>query len=383
MNNLVLDVGTTNIKAAIFDESFRVVSSGFKEISKKVKDGTVEQDPKEILAVSVEMIKKVVRESGIDLNLISGWGMTVQRETVVVWNGKTGEPAYPAISWEDNRTVRRCADVQKTQEKTVREKTGLLVSPYFSASKISWILEHVGHSEELLWGTVDVWIMWNLLNEKPYITDYTNASRTMLFNINDLSWDAELFNIWNIRKLGAPKAVPSLSQFGTLKKSTIGVSLPLVAVCGDQQASVYGALKRGADTKITFGTGTFLVQVLKEGFTIVQDFFTTLLPTQSGASYGLEAKIGEYGQEVARLRERGLSLENLTKTIAESVKPWIRKLPTAPKKIVIDGGITQSPFLLSALRATLPDVTFIEQTIYDGTALGAAYMVFDSLGGQK
>ncbi len=379
MNSLVLDVGTTNIKAIIFDTSFNVISSVSKEISIKTEDGRVEQDPKEILLISKDVIKKVIEESKIDPQSILGCGMTVQRETVVVWNKETGEPVYPAISWQDNRTSEYCESIKESKEKFIREKTGLSISPYFSASKLAWIFKNIGNSNELMWGTIDTWIMWNLLKEKPYVTDYTNASRTMLFNINTLSWDEELFNVWSIKTKNIPLARPSLSKFGILDESVVSVPIPLVAVSGDQQASMYGALKRDVETKITFGTGTFLVQRLKDGFKVINNFFTTLLPTKNGASYAIEAKIGEFGQIVAHLREQKISLENITKEIAISISPWIKSLPVAPKSIVVDGGITQSPFLLEALRKNFPEIAFIEQPTFEGTALGVAFMVFDSL----
>lgn len=383
MNSLVLDVGTTNIKAIIFDASFKIVSSVSKEISTKTENGKVEQNPKEILLVSKDVIKRVVEESKVDPKLILGWGMTVQRETIVVWNKETGEPVYPAISWQDNRTSELCERIKESQEKLIREKTGLLITPYFSASKLAWIFKQVGNTKGLIWGTVDTWIMWNLLKGKPYVTDYTNASRTMLFNINNLSWDEKLFNVWGIKIDNRPLAKPSLSKFGTLDESIIDISLELVAVSGDQQASMYGALKRDTETKITFGTGTFLVQRLKSGFSVFNNFFTTLLPTKNGASYAIEAKIGEFGQMVAHLLEQKLSLENITKEIALSVAPWIKSLPVTPKSIVVDGGITQSPFLLEALRKNFGDIAFIEQPTFEGTALGAAFMVFDSLNGEE
>ena len=383
MNSLVLDVGTTNIKAIIFDASFKVVSSVSREISTKTENGKVEQDPKEILLASKDVIKRVVEESKIDPKLISGWGMTVQRETVVVWNKETGEPVYPAISWQDNRTSELCESIKELQEKNIREKTGLLISPYFSASKLAWIFKHIGNTEGLMWGTIDTWIMWNILTEKPYATDYTNASRTMLFNINTLSWDEELFNVWDIKINNRPLAKPSLSRFGTLDESIVGIPLELVAVSGDQQASMYGALKRDTETKITFGTGTFLVQRLKDEFLVFNNFFTTLLPTKNGASYAIEAKVVEFGQTIAHLLEQGISLENITKEIAVSVSTWIKSLPVAPKSIVVDGGITQSPFLLEALRKNFPEIVFIEQPTFEGTALGVAFMVFDSLNGEE
>ena len=383
MNSLVLDVGTTNIKAFIFNKSFDIVSSYSKEIPKQTAGDKAEQNPNEILQISVEVIKGVIAESKIDVMSIVGLGMTVQRETIIVWNKKTGEPVYPAILWEDNRTLKWCEDLKKTSEQFVREKTGLSVLPYFSSSKLAWIFKHVGYSEDLIWGTVDTWIMWNLLSEKPHVTDYTNASRTMLFNLKNLSWDSNLFDLWGITNTNAPQIKPSLSLFGTLNESIVGAKIPLVAVCGDQQGSMYGAIKKGVHTKITFGTGTFLVQALESGFTNIADFFTTLLPTKDGASYALEAKIGEYGQIVADLRKQKISLENITKEIADSVKPWIEKLPTMPKDIVVDGGITQSPFLLSALRAVVPNVNFWEQTTFEGTALGVANMVFDSVEGRE
>ncbi|MFZ3019925.1 MAG: FGGY family carbohydrate kinase [Minisyncoccia bacterium] len=379
MNSLVLDVGTTNIKAFIFDESLKVVSSSSKEITKQEFDGKIEQAAKQIISTSIEVIKKVVADSNINPGLIVGMGMTVQRETIIVWDKKTGEPVHPAILWEDNRTKKECADIQKNSETLVRQKTGLSVLPYFSASKIAWIFKNVNKDSELIWGTVDTWIMWNLLKEKPHITDYTNASRTMLFNINNLSWDKELLDLWNLENSNLPSLSPSISNFGTLDESIVGAPIPLIAVCGDQQASMYGALKQNIKTKITFGTGTFLVQALENGFSVVPDFFTTLLPTKIGASYALEAKIGEYGRIVADLLRLKISLENITKEIAESVKPWIAKLPFMPKEIIVDGGITQSPFLLSALRSIYPNISFVEQSIFEGTALGVAHMVFDSL----
>lgn len=379
---LVLDAGTSGVKALIFTNSLEVVGRAHKSIQKFFPHKYfVEQNPKEIVEASVDVIKKVVKENKIDPSDIVAMGITNQRETTILWNKKTGEPIYNAIVWEDERTSEICKELQKNNE-IIRSKTGLTILPYFSASKIFWILKNVPMAKKLLlnktllFGTVDTWLLWNISKNKNHATDYTNASRTLLFNCKNLSWDKQLLDIFSVPGEILPKVFPSQSVFGTLQKNILGKELPIVALCGDQQSSMYAAGVGIGETKITYGTGTFIMQSLGEKFILRDGFFTTLIPSGKRYGYALEAKVNATGRNVEENLADKKKLQQILISIAKEAAKAVRKLPIVPLKITADGGITRNTFILEKQEELLK-IPIKKHSIFDGTAYGTAKLVKD------
>jgi glycerol kinase len=381
---LVLDVGTSGIKALVFTKSLKVVGRAYKEINKLLpQKGFVEQDPQELVAVSISVIKQVVREQKITPKHIVAMGITNQRETTILWDKKTGQPVYPAIVWEDERTTEECS-LFKKHEQLVRKLTGLTILPYFSASKIAWILSHVPQTKNLLqekrllFGTVDSWIMWNLSKQKVHVTDYTNASRTLLFNINDYAWDKKLLEVFSLSSEILPQTLPSFSQFATLKKEILGEEIPMLAVVGDQQSSMYATGTETGKTKATYGTGTFILQVIGEKFLLKDRFFTTIVPLKKGFGYALEAKIDATGQTVAKHLQDKVLLRETIDRIVHDAAVVIKNLPIVPKEVTVDGGITREAYLIKKQQELL-GIPVVTHETFDGTALGVAKLLQDSL----
>ncbi len=373
---LVLDVGTTGIKALVFSQNLEIVGRAYKRIKKThPKPGWVEQSPLELLKVSKQVLKTAVRESRIPLKSLCAFGLTNQRETTIVWNRKDGKSIYPAIVWEDKRTAKECALLkQKGLEPIARRKTGLFIDPYFSATKLSWILKKQKSNSNLLFGTVDTWVLWNLLEGKPHFTDWTNASRTLLYNIRTLKWDNELLKIFEVPKAMLPQVRPSQSNFGWLRKDILGVRLPVRAVCGDQQASMYGVGMHAGVVKVTYGTGTFLVQNLGRKYVLKQPFFTTLMPGAKRPQFALEAKIEGSGAAVDKVLHDTNKLDKALRHIAKDVDVYLKKLPLRPKALVVDGGITRDGRMVS-IQAKVSRIKVRRQITDDGTALGVAKLL--------
>ncbi|MBI2475403.1 hypothetical protein HYV69_03190 [Candidatus Uhrbacteria bacterium] len=379
---LVLDVGTTGIKAFVFDNKCQIKSRSYKKISKnRPKKGWVEQDPNEIFRVSRLVLRKAVKNAHVDPKKILGIGITNQREATVVWNRKTGKPVYPVIGWEDNRTSAFCAKLKKFHGRFIRERTGLKSDAYFSASKIRWILQNVS-GEDLAFGTIDSWLIWNLCENHPHVTDETNASRTLLFDIRKRKWSEELLALFQIHKDILPKVFSSRSNFGNLQKDILGFSIPVLAVCGDQQASAYAAVRsqpvsRANVTKVTYGTGVFVVQTIKR-FVLHLNFFTTLVPTRKGVSFALESKIEKSGEKVTSLLSSPNKLRIYLRSLALDVDRLIKKLPTRPIELVVDGGISRDGLVVN-IQKEISNIPVLQQKIYDGTALGTAMLVIDKI----
>lgn len=374
-NHLVLDAGTSGIKAMVFNPDFQIIGRSYREINKNISLGGagVEQDPEEIYQISREVLREAVAASGLKPEDFSGLGITNQRETVVAWD-KDGAPVYPAIVWQDTRTAARCNRIPPANRKLIRERTGLADDPYFSASKISWLLEKFGERIAKV-GTVDSWLLFRLAKNQPHLTDATNASRTLLWNIQTGDWDKELLEMWAVPENILPKVLPSRADFGILDSEALGFELPIRAVCGDQQSSFQAAAARGAQTKITFGTGIFMVQEIPR-FEIVPGFFTTVLPSSGELRYGIEAKVAEScGPRVLPHLGKPAELEPLMREFAMDSAAAIGKLPARPAKLVVDGGVTQSELLMGFLKEFLPDIEIIKQEPYDGTALGVAFLL--------
>lgn len=376
---LVLDAGTTGVKALIFDEDKNIIARSYKRIQKTTQGVLVEQDPKEILKVSEEVIREAVNSSGLSPGDIKGLSITNQRETFVLWDKETGEPIGPAIVWEDTRTADFCNKAKEKYEDIVRYKTGLNIDPYFTASKLRWsfinnpLANKLNSEGKLLFGTIDTWLLWSLGSGHPHFTDYSNASRTLLFNIHDLRWDQELLELFGIPERILPRAVPSTHDFGLTNASIFGFEIPIVALCGDQQSSMFAAGRNPGDTKATFGTGTFIMQILND-FELQEDFFTTLTPGIGGRTlFALEAKIDLGGKNVDPLIGHEEEMNSFLRILSKKVSSVLLRLPHRPDKLVVDGGITQAKNLDSILQEEI-GIKVIKQDIFDGTALGAALL---------
>jgi glycerol kinase len=242
---LTLDQGTTSSRAILFDENGKIASLAQKEFTQFYpKPGWVEHDPMEIWSSQASVITEAILKENLKATEIAAIGITNQRETTIVWDKKTGQTVYHAIVWQDRRTSERCDMLkQKGVDKIIREKTGLVLDAYFSGTKVQWILENVEGAREkaqqgqLAFGTVDSWLIWNLTQGKLHITDVTNASRTMLFNINTLEWDEELLDIFQIPKAMLPEVKSSSEIYGETSGQLLGTKVPVAGIAGDQQAA--------------------------------------------------------------------------------------------------------------------------------------------------
>ena len=266
---LVIDQGTTGSAALLFDESGQVVSSADREIRQIYpQPGWVEHDPSEIFQSSLAVANEALQQAGISASLVKGLGITNQRETTVVWERSTGKPVSNAVVWQCRRTAPICEELkQQGLVERIRDKTGLLIDAYFSGTKLRWILDNVPDGQkraengDFLFGTIDSWLVWNLTGGAVHITDYSNASRTMLFNINTLQWDKELLVQLNIPETVLPAAVPSSQVYGETIAGLLGdTRIPVAGIAGDQQAALFGqACYQAGMAKNTYGTGSFIL----------------------------------------------------------------------------------------------------------------------------
>ena len=324
---LALDQGTTSSRCIVFDRKGRIVSKVQREFSQIFPgDGWVEHDATEIWASQMGVAVEAILQSGVDVSQISALGITNQRETVVVWEKESGRPIYNAIVWQCRRTAEYC-DGLKAQglESEVRSRTGLLIDPYFSASKLRWILDHVDGAQkraengELLFGTVDSWLIYQLTGGKVHATDPSNASRTMLFNIHTMEWDSEMLRLFNIPSCMLPKVMPSSGVFGYTVPHLFGKSLPIAGVAGDQQAALFGQCCFDVgDAKNTYGTGGFLLMNTGERAVTPGQGLLSSVGWQIGkeVNYVLEGSVFVCGAVIQWLRD-GLGL---IKNAAESEK---------------------------------------------------------------
>ena len=318
---LSLDEGTTGTRAIIFNRKGKTVAKAHKEFTQRCPaPGWVEHDAREIYASQYAIMTEAVISSGISVNEIAAIGITNQRETTVVWNKYTGQPVYNAIVWQCRRTLDFCEKLKSDgYEQCIREKTGLPIDAYFSASKIRWILDHAEGAREaaergeLLFGTMDTWLIWNLTGGKVHATDLTNASRTMLFNIHTKEWDEELLSLFGIPRSMLPEVKMSADDYGTV--SLLGEEIPICGVAGDQQAALFGqACFREGDAKNTYGTGCFLL--MNTGKTPKQNesgLIVTLAAAEKGAEpeYALEGSVFIGGAVIQWIRdELGLIRES-------------------------------------------------------------------------
>jgi glycerol kinase len=294
---LALDQGTTSSRAVLFDmegEIKGIAQEEFRQIFPQ--SGWVEHDPFEILKSQLSTLHKVIRDCGVAADQVKAIGITNQRETTVVWDRKTGQPLYNAIVWQDKRTASICEELKDRGWKDyVSQNTGLVIDSYFSATKIKWILDHVPGAKaraqkgELAFGTIDTWLIWNMTESKVHVTDYTNASRTMVYNIKKLEWDQDLLKELQIPESILPEVKPSAAEFG--KYVLDGIKIPIRGVAGDQQAALFGqACFEPGTVKNTYGTGCFMLMNTGEKIQFSRNGLITTI------AWGLDARV-EYALE--------------------------------------------------------------------------------------
>jgi glycerol kinase len=309
---IALDQGTTSSRTVLFDDQGTICGIAQKETEQIYpQHGWVEQNAVEIYQTQLNTLHKVLRENKITLSEVAAIGITNQRETTVVWNKNTGKPIYNAIVWQDVRTSKYCKELKKLGlEKSVKEKTGLVIDSYFSATKIKWILDNVPNAKEeaqngeLLFGTIDTWLLWNLTKGKVHATDYSNASRTMLFNIKTLKWDDKLLEIFEIPVSMLPEVKASSYHFGDFVFND--QTIPITGIAGDQQAALFGqaCFKKG-DVKNTYGTGCFLLMNTGEQIQYSENGLLTTIAwgLDNKIYYALEGSVFIAGAAIQWLRD--------------------------------------------------------------------------------
>ncbi|MGN6342890.1 MAG: glycerol kinase GlpK [Ginsengibacter sp.] len=332
---LTLDQGTTSSRAILFNNEGKIASLAQKEFTQFYpKPGWVEHDPMEIWSSQASVITEAVLKENLSADEIAAIGITNQRETTIVWDRQTGRPVYNAIVWQDRRTSEKCDELkQQGLDKTIREKTGLVLDAYFSATKIQWILDNVEGARqkaergELAFGTVDTWLIWNLTGGQLHVTDVTNASRTMIFNINTLAWDDELLNIFQIPKNMLPRVKSSSEVYGETSGQLLATKVPIAGIAGDQQAALFGhiCVKPGM-VKNTYGTGCFMLMNIGDKPVLSKNNLITTIAWKIGdkVQYAFEGSIFIAGAVVQWLRDElkiissAAEIETLASEVADS-----------------------------------------------------------------
>ena len=439
---MALDQGTTSSRCILFDREGQICSMAQKEFEQSYpKPGWVEHNPMEIwssqLAVAIEAMAMV----GAKPDEISGIGITNQRETTIVWDKKTGQPVYPAIVWQCRRTAPMIdALVEEGFDKVIRERTGLIPDAYFSASKIAWILQNVeGAGEraakgELLFGTVDTWLIYNLTKGRVHVTDYTNASRTMLFDIHRLAWDKEILSYFGIPASMLPEVKPSSCIYGYTDLTVLGGEIPIAGAAGDQQAALFGqCCFEPGEAKNTYGTGCFLLMNTgKKAIRSEHGLLTTIAAGRDeNVDYALEGSVFVAGAAIQWLRDglkmiesapqseslarevgdtggvylvpafagmgapywnpyargmmvgltRGCTKEHFVRATLESIayqahdvlKAMEQDAGFERRSLLVDGGASANDFLMQ-FQADILNKTVLRPAIRETTALGAAYL---------
>ena len=330
---VAIDQGTTSTRSILFDTKGNIKFISQLEFKQYFpKNGWVEHNPNEIWLTTLKTLKRVINKTSKLKGKIISIGITNQRETTILWNKKTGKPIYNAIVWQDRRTQQYCEKLKKRKyEKIFRKKTGLFIDPYFSATKIKWILDNVKESKKLLksknllFGTIDTFLIWKLTKGKKHLTEASNASRTMLFNINNNNWDSEILSKLNIPKNILPAVINSADNFGVTNKQIVGKEIPISAVLGDQQAAAVGqACFEKGSIKSTYGTGAFVI--MNTGSKKIYSknkLLTTICYRLNGKNtYALEGSIFIAGAGIQWLRDKLKLIDNAyeTEKIAKSRK---------------------------------------------------------------
>ena len=440
---MALDQGTTSSRAILFDKEGNVVATSQKEFTQFYpKIGWVEHNPMEIWGSQSGVMREVLETNSIRPEEVCAIGITNQRETTIVWEKSTGKPVYNAIVWQCRRTSEICDELkEKGYEKLIKDKTGLILDAYFSATKIKWILDNVegarekAENGELLFGTVDTWLIWNLTRGKVHVTDYTNAARTMLYNIKELKWDDEILEILDIPKSMLPDVKPSSYVYGHTDEGMLsGAQIPIAGCAGDQQAALFGqtCFEEGS-AKNTYGTGCFML--MNTGENIVESkhgLLTTIAWGVDGkVEYALEGSIFIGGASIQWLRDelrvlydakqsefyansvkdtngvyvvpafaglgapywdmyargaimgltRGANRAHLVRATLESIAYQVKDVLNAMqedsglklKDLRVDGGASSNNFLMQ-FQSDILDVNIDRPKVVETTALGAAYL---------
>lgn len=440
---MALDQGTTSSRAILFDKEGNVVATSQKEFTQFYpKVGWVEHNPMEIWGSQSGVMREVLETNSIRPEEVCAIGITNQRETTIVWEKSTGKPVYNAIVWQCRRTSEICDELkEKGYEKLIKDKTGLILDAYFSATKIKWILDNIegarekAENGELLFGTVDTWLIWNLTRGKVHVTDYTNAARTMLYNIKELKWDDEILEILDIPKSMLPDVKPSSYVYGHTDEGMLsGAQIPIAGCAGDQQAALFGqtCFEEGS-AKNTYGTGCFML--MNTGENIVESkhgLLTTIAWGVDGkVEYALEGSIFIGGASIQWLRDelrvlydakqsefyansvkdtngvyvvpafaglgapywdmyargaimgltRGANRAHLVRATLESIAYQVKDVLNAMqedsglklKDLRVDGGASSNNFLMQ-FQSDILDVNIDRPKVIETTALGAAYL---------
>lgn len=445
---VALDQGTTSSRCIIFDRYCNIIASAQKEFKQIYpKPGWVEHNPTDILNTQIEVLKQAVTLAKIAPSQIASIGIANQRETVIVWDKNSGRPIHNAIVWQCRRTAEFCNSLKKDgYSDFIYSRTGLVIDAYFSASKIKWILDNISGaraaaaSGEILFGTVDTYLMWHLSGGQIHATDYTNASRTMLFNIHTLQWDKDLMQLFDIPINILPEVLPSGHFFGNLDKKILGANIPISCAVGDQQAALFGHLCVNAgDINNTYGTGCFLL--LNTGNTAVKSehgLITTVCASlDQTAHYALEGSVFIGGAVIQWLRDglhmlrtakeserialrvkdtggvfivpsftglgapywdadargiitgltRGTTREHIVRAALESIAYQTYDVISAMEgdfgskinRLAVGGGASENNFLMQ-FQADIAELEVARPKILESTALGAAYLAGLNIG---
>lgn len=436
---LALDQGTTGSAALVFDAEGSILGSADREIHQSYpRPGWVEHDPHEIYSTTVEVAAEALSKAGVSAHEVAGIGITNQRETAVIWDRATGEPIYPAVVWQSRASAEICDRLkQDGLEPLFRARTGLVIDAYFSATKIRWLLDRVAGAQqraeagELLFGTIDSWLIWRLSRGRQHVTDVSNASRTLLFNIDTLDWDDDLLNVLHVPRAMLPSVHGSSEVLA--ETDVFGATLPIAGVGGDQQAALFGhACFETGQAKNTYGTGCFLlvnsgttpqrseagllttvgwrigaettyalegssfitgaaVQWLRDGLGVIADAAETADLARSvpdnGGVYFVPAFVGlgaphwdMYARGLLIGLTRGTGRAHLARATLESIAYQSRDLADAMAlagqpihALKVDGGGTANPFLMQ-FQADILNVPVEVSAVQETTALGAAYL---------
>lgn len=373
---VVLDIGTTTIRVVVFDRTLNEVFSKQVEVETlHPQTDWAEQDPQAILVICYDLL--VSTEAFADSRPTT-LGITNQRESVLAWDRTTGKPLSRLILWSDKRTEDYCNELkQQGLEQLIRNKTGLLLTPYSSAPKIHWLLEqpNVRDCENAAIGTLDSWVVFALTGN--FLTDYTNASRTMLFNIRTRTWDQELLTTFGVDQKLLPQVQPSKSSFGRYETRKSHGQWSVQAVIGDQQASMYAVGTTPGTAKITYGTGIFPMRIVGNEFQIKDNYLTTLAIGPNGdPTYALEGKVENAAPRVSAVY--GIdkpAFDKLMIELAHEAAPVIDELIEADSVAFVDGGISQNDDIL-AEQEKLNHISLRRHSTHNGSALGVAKLLF-------
>jgi len=448
---MALDQGTTSSRCIIFNKAGEVHGVAQKEFTQIFpQPGWVEHDPMEIWSTQLSVATEAMAKTNMTASDIAAIGITNQRETTVVWNKNTGKPVYNAIVWQCRRTSDFCEILKKEGfDKAIKEKTGLEVDAYFSGTKVKWILDNVegaraeAEAGSLLFGTIDTWLVWQLTKGEKFVTDYSNASRTMLFNIHTLAWDDEILTKFDIPKSMLPEVLPSSHLFGYNDETLLGGKIPIAGIAGDQQAALFGqcCFEEGM-VKNTYGTGCFtLMNTGTKAITSQNGLLTTIAWGEGGkVEYALEGSVFIAGAAVQWLRDglrmidnasfteayaekvedsngvyvvpafvglgapywdqyargaivgitRGVEKEHFIRATLESIayqsydviQAMAMDMGTGLKQIRVDGGACNNNFLMQ-FQADVLDVDVVRPQVTESTALGAVFLAGLAVGYYK